>query len=110
MSQGHRVQSNKDIDVAYQEVQAKLAGIRSSLPEDLEEPVVEELDVDAAPIMAVVISVDKPILRANAAGGRRNQGTAPARAQCGPGQLAGGRDRQFWIWIDPAWWLSPFHP
>jgi HAE1 family hydrophobic/amphiphilic exporter-1 len=93
---------NKDIDVAYQEVQAKLAGIRSSLPEDLEEPVVEKLDVDAAPIMAVVISGDKPIRALT----RLADDVIKERLQRVPNvgqvKLAGGRDRQFWIWIDPS--------
>lgn len=93
---------NKDIDVAYQEVQAKLAGVRSELPLDLEEPVVEKLDVDAAPIMAVVVSGDKPIRELT----RLTDDVIKERLQrvpdVGQVKLVGGRDRQFWVWIDPS--------
>src|SRR5690606_15180726 len=51
----------KDVDVAYQEVQAKLGTVRGELPDDIEEPIVEKVDVDSAPIMAIVVSGDQPI-------------------------------------------------
>jgi len=39
----------KNVDIAYQEVQAKLGTVRSELPRDIEDPVVEKFDIDAAP-------------------------------------------------------------
>ncbi|RME85461.1 MAG: efflux RND transporter permease subunit, partial [Planctomycetota bacterium] len=40
----------KDVDVAYQEITAKLGAIRSTLPKDMEDPVVEKFDIDSSPI------------------------------------------------------------
>jgi HAE1 family hydrophobic/amphiphilic exporter-1 len=50
----------KNVDVAFQEVQARVNSIRQQLPADVEEPVIEKLDVDAAPILTVVVSADLP--------------------------------------------------
>jgi len=93
---------NKDINVAYQEVQAKLAGVRASLPDDLEEPVVEKLDVDAAPIMAVVVSGDKPIRDLTRLADDVIKERLQRVANVGQVKLVGGRDRQIWIWLDPS--------
>ena len=45
----------KDINVAFQEITAKVAAIRARLPDDAEEPVIEKFDVDSAPIVSVVV-------------------------------------------------------
>ena len=39
----------KNIDVAFQEVQARVNAVKAQLPTDVEEPVIEKLDLDAAP-------------------------------------------------------------
>ncbi|MBI2421246.1 MAG: efflux RND transporter permease subunit [Candidatus Hydrogenedentes bacterium] len=93
---------DKDIDVAYQEVQARLAAIRSELPDDLEEPVIEKLDVDAAPILSVVVSGDKPIRDLTRIADDRIKERIQRIPNVGQVRLVGGRDRQIWIWLDPA--------
>jgi HAE1 family hydrophobic/amphiphilic exporter-1 len=93
---------NKDINVAQQEVQAKIAAIRAELPRDLEEPVVEKFDIDAAPVMAIVLSGDMPIRQLT----RIVDKTVKERIQRVPNvgqvKLVGGRDRQIWIWLDAS--------
>lgn len=49
---------DKDPDVAAQEVRDKLATIRRDLPAEIEEPIVQKLDPDAAPIL--IISLTSP--------------------------------------------------
>ena len=90
----------KDVDVAYQEVQAKLGTVRSELPTDIEDPVVEKFDIDAAPIMSVVVSGNLPIRDLT----RLADKTVKERLQRIPnvGQVkrVGGRDREIWLWLD----------
>ena len=50
----------KKVDVAFEEVQAKVGAIRAKLPDDIDAPVIEKFDLDAAPILAVVVSAEMP--------------------------------------------------
>ncbi|MGE0434547.1 MAG: efflux RND transporter permease subunit, partial [Planctomycetota bacterium] len=90
----------KPVDVAFQEVQAKLGGVRSQLPRDVEDPVVEKFDVDSAPIMAVVVSGKMPVRDLT----RLADKTVAERLQrvrnVGQVTLVGGRDREIQIWLD----------
>lgn len=93
---------HKDINIAYQEVQARLAGIRANLPEDIEEPIIEKMDIDAAPIMAVVVSSNKPIRELTRLADDMIKERLQRVPNVGQVKLVGGRDRQFWIWLDPS--------
>jgi HAE1 family hydrophobic/amphiphilic exporter-1 len=92
----------KDVDVAYQEVQSKLGAIRSELPTDAEDPVVEKFDVDSAPIMAIVVSADLPVRELT----RLADGVVKERLQriknVGQVRLVGDRERKIWVWLDRA--------
>ena len=46
----------KDVDVAYQEVKAKVDAVRNELPDDAELPVVQKIDMLAFPIVDLVLS------------------------------------------------------
>ena len=90
----------KPVDVAFQEIQAKLGGVRSQLPRDVEDPVVEKFDVDSAPIMAVVVSGKMPIRDLT----RLADKTVAERLQrvrnVGQVTLVGGREREIQVWLD----------
>lgn len=90
----------KDIDVAYQEIQAKLGTVRSDLPDDLEEPAVEKFDVDSTPIMAIVVAGPMPIRELT----RLSDDVVKERLQRVPNvgqvKIVGGRDRKIWLWLD----------
>ena len=90
----------KDIDVAYQEVQAKLGTVRSQLPDDLEDPVVEKFDVDSAPIMAVVVSGDMPIRDLTYLSRKLIKERLQRLQNVGQVALIGGRERKIWLWLD----------
>ncbi len=47
-----------DVDVAAQDVRDALARVRRRLPDDIDEPVVVKLDIDAQPIMWVSVNSD----------------------------------------------------
>lgn len=50
---------DKDIDVAFNEVQAKVNQILNQLPEDAEPPVVAKVETDASPIMWLSLQGDR---------------------------------------------------
>ena len=94
-------QLEKNIDVAYQEVQARVNSVKAQLPKDIDDPVIEKFDPDAAPIVTVVLS---------GAMGPRDlyriaDKTVKERLQrirdVGSVKIVGGRDRKLWLWLDP---------
>ena len=50
---------SKDVDVANQEVKDKVDQILNELPSDAEKPIIQKIDINAAPIMNLVLSGDK---------------------------------------------------
>ncbi len=92
----------KNVDVAYQEVQAKIGTIRALLPTDLEEPRVEKFDIDSAPIMAVLVSGDKPIKDLTYLADKVVKDRLQRVSNVGQVKLVGGQQRNMWIWLDRA--------
>jgi HAE1 family hydrophobic/amphiphilic exporter-1 len=90
----------KNVDVAYQEVQAKIGTIRALLPQDLDEPRVEKFDIDSAPIMAVLVSGDKPIRDLTYLADKVVKERLQRVPNVGQVKLVGGRQRNMWIWLD----------
>lgn len=56
---------NKDIDVAFNEIQAKVNQIQSQLPVDAEVPIVSKVEVDANPIMWISLTGDRTLQQLN---------------------------------------------
>src|SRR5687768_18415882 len=52
---------DKDADVAAQEIRDKVNLIQGDLPETAEDPVILKLDTDAAPVLRVAVSANKPL-------------------------------------------------
>ena len=55
----------KDIDVAFNEVQAKVNQVLNDLPEDAEPPVVAKVEVGAAPVMWLALTGDRTVQQLN---------------------------------------------
>lgn len=91
---------DKDIDIAFQEITAKVASVRSRLPEEIEEPVIEKFDVDAGAVLSVIVAGDLPEREL----GRIAEKTVKERIQrirdVGSVRLVGFRDRKMWLWLD----------
>jgi HAE1 family hydrophobic/amphiphilic exporter-1 len=51
----------KDIDLAVQDVREKISVIRSKLPNDIDEPVVEKVDPDATPVLWLALHGQKSV-------------------------------------------------
>jgi hydrophobic/amphiphilic exporter-1 (mainly G- bacteria), HAE1 family len=91
----------KNIDVAFQEVQAKLSTVRSDLPQDLEDPIIEKFDIDSMPIMAVVVSGKQPIQELSHIADKVVKTRLQQVKDVGEIKRIGTRDRNIWINLDP---------
>src|SRR6195256_4960154 len=52
---------SKDTNVAAQEVRDKVNGVLPRLPRTIQQPRVDRLDPDAAPVLSIAISANRPI-------------------------------------------------
>ncbi len=88
-------------DQAVQDVRDKVSAALKELPTDLEPPIVERLDINAAPIMALALSgpLEKRDLTALA------KDVVKQRLQSINGvggiDIIGGQEREFHVWVDP---------
>lgn len=94
-------QLEKNVDIAFQEVQAKLSTIRSDLPADLEDPVVEKFDIDSAPIMALVLAGQQPIQELSRLADTVVKNRLQQVKDVGQIKLVGRREKTVWIYLDP---------
>ncbi|MFC5457695.1 efflux RND transporter permease subunit [Prosthecobacter fluviatilis] len=92
----------KNVDVAAQEIRDRVNRITSDLPDDADPPIVEKLDPDAAPILNVALTADKPAREITEYADkvlRRQLESVPGVGQV---TLLGGRKRQINVWMDPV--------
>jgi HAE1 family hydrophobic/amphiphilic exporter-1 len=94
-------QLEKNIDTAFQEVQARVRSIRTQLPTDAEEPVIEKLDVDAAPILTLVVAGDLSPRELTHLADKVIKERLQRVRDVGSVRLVGARDRKIWLWLDP---------
>lgn len=92
---------DKNIDIAYQEVQAKLGSIRKLLPEDLKDIVVEKFDIDSTPIMAIVVSGNLPIQKISEIVDKQIKDRLQQLEGVGQINTVGKQERNIWINLDP---------
>lgn len=94
-------QLEKNVDVAFQEVQARVNAVRSQLPTDVEDPVVDKVDLDSAPIVTLIISGDlspREMYHLADKGIKERLQRVP---NVGSVKIVGGQDRKIWLWLDP---------
>ena len=91
----------KNIDVAYQEVQQKVSSIRAELPQDVKDPIIEKVDPDASPILQLVVSgnlAPRDLYHIADTGIRER---LQRIRDVGAITIKGGRNRKLWLWLDP---------
>jgi HAE1 family hydrophobic/amphiphilic exporter-1 len=93
-------QLEKSIDVAYQEVQARVNSVRSQLPEDVQDPVIDKLDFDAAPIMTLVLYGDLSERDMYDLADKQVRERLQRVRDVGSVKIVGGRQRKLWLWLD----------
>jgi hydrophobe/amphiphile efflux-1 (HAE1) family protein len=93
----------KDPNVAAQEVRDRVNSILPSLPKDVDLPVIQKLDPDAAPILLVALRTQDHTLREGTELADKSlRRSLESIDGVGEVQLIGGRKRQINVMVDPV--------
>lgn len=98
----------RDIDLAVQDVREKISTIRSKLPTDIDEPVIEKVDPDSTPVLWLNLRGQKPIRDVSEYANEVLKEQLQKITGVGAIRLAGLRLREVRIWLDKDK-LSAFH-
>jgi hydrophobic/amphiphilic exporter-1 (mainly G- bacteria), HAE1 family len=109
-----RLQFNLGVDVAVaqQDVQAKVAAIRRTLPQDIQDPIIRHFDPNDSPIMAIALtSTERPIREITDLANEVVQTRIESIPGVGGVNIVGGNARQIRVQVNPdamrAYGLSP---
>jgi HAE1 family hydrophobic/amphiphilic exporter-1 len=93
---------DKDVDVAAQDVRDRVQATLSKLPKDADQPIVEKLDLGAAPIITLALSA--PVAPEELTRVAEDVVKPALQRQDGVGtvEVVGGRKREVAIVVDPA--------
>jgi HAE1 family hydrophobic/amphiphilic exporter-1 len=91
----------KDVNVASNEVENRVQTVIPDLPETAEQPTVQKLDTDAAPVLR--ISISAPASLRDVTDIAKHKVKERIESVNGVGQITiiGGRERQINVWVDP---------
>ncbi len=91
----------KDVNIAAQEVENRVQTAIPNLPETAEQPTVQKLDSDAAPVLRIVVSSSANLREVTEFA--KNKVKERIESVNGVGQVSiiGGRERQINVWVDP---------
>ncbi len=92
---------DKSGDVAAQEVRDKVNQVIPQLPETAKAPVVQKLDVDAQPVLQMVISSPRPLREVTEIADKQIKPKLENIAGVGQISLVGGLKREIRVWVDP---------
>ena len=90
----------KDVNVANQEVQAKIGAIRSQLPNDLLSPVIQKFDFDSLPILSIFLSAPLPVEILTDLAKKQVKESLQRIPNVGEIRLIGGREKKMWLYLD----------
>ena len=90
------------VDVAAQDIRAKIDGIRRDLPEDIESPVVQKFDPASEPILSLALASEtQPIDRLTVLADETIRRRLESARGVGEVRIAGGLDRQIRVNLLP---------
>jgi HAE1 family hydrophobic/amphiphilic exporter-1 len=92
---------DKDVEVAFNEVQQKVQNVIPDLPETAEQPTVQKLDTDAAPVLRIVVSAPTNIREVTEVAKKQIKERIESINGVGQVSIIGGRERQINVWVDP---------
>ena len=90
----------KDIDVAAQEVRERVATIVSQFPKDTDSPVIQKMDPDAAPVMAIVVSGNRSAREVTELAKKKIKESLETVNGVGSITMVGGREREIQVTVD----------
>ena len=91
----------KDIDVAYNEVQAKVNQVLRRLPTDTDPPTIQKVDTNASPVIWLALSGDRTIQQLNLYANNVLKKKFETIQGVGEVQLGGRRDRVIRVNVNP---------
>ncbi|MDQ4121462.1 MAG: efflux RND transporter permease subunit [Acidobacteriota bacterium] len=91
----------KDVNVAAQEIENRVQTVIPNLPETAEQPTVQKLDTDAAPVLRIVVSAPTSLRDVTEVAENRIKERIESIAGVGQITIVGGRERQINVWVDP---------
>ncbi len=92
----------KSVDVASQEVRDKINQILADLPRDIDQPIIDKVDADAAPILYLSLAANRPIREITEFADKTLRREIESLSGVGQVTIIGGRARQVNLWMDPA--------
>ena len=92
---------DKNGDVAAQEVRDKVNLIVGELPDTAEEPVVQKLDLDAAPVLRLAVSAPRPLREVTKIADDQIKKRIESLNGVGQVQIIGGSEREIQILVNP---------
>lgn len=90
----------ENADVKAQEVRDKVNVALAELPADADPPIVEKVDPDAAPILSVMLSGDRPVREITTYADEVVREALQRQPGVGAVTLVGGRKREMRVWLD----------
>ena len=91
----------KDVNVAAQEVENRVQTVIPRLPATAEQPTVQKLDTDAAPVLRIAVSAPTNLRDVTETAKTKIKERIESINGVGQVSLIGGRDRQINVWVDP---------
>src|SRR5262249_53769083 len=91
---------DKDTNVAAQEVRDKVNTVLPRLPRTIDQPRVDKLDPDAAPVLSIALSANKPIRDITEYADKILRRQLESVDGVGQVLVLGGRQRQVNVWLD----------
>src|SRR5437773_7337708 len=91
----------KNPDIAAQEVRNKIDLIVNDLPVTAEQPIVQKLDTDAAPVVRIAVSAPRSVREVTDVADKQIKRRIESINGVGDVQIIGGRTREIEIWVDP---------
>ena len=91
----------KNPDVAAQEVRNKVDLVVNDLPVTAEQPIVQKLDTDAAPVLRIAVSAPRSLREVTDVADKKIKQQIESINGVGDVQIVGGRTREIQIWVDP---------
>src|SRR5947209_3261576 len=91
----------KNADVAAQEVRDKVNLIVTDLPETAEQPIIQKLDTDAAPVLRIAVSANKSLRDVTYIADNDIKKRIESINGVGNVEIVGGATREIHVWVDP---------
>src|SRR5687768_1481411 len=91
----------KDVNVAAQEVENRVQTVIPNLPDTAEQPTVQKLDSDAAPVLRIVVSAPTNLRDVTEIAKNRVKERIESVNGVGQVTMIGGQERQINVWVDP---------